>query len=449
MIEACLKRKIVFKFLKEYKQKKWNSIIPSLLEIGILYLYNTFKKSFFFEEDLLEIIENMKSKMINSMIIPFDKTQLRNNYQLDKKNLSLNNRNSHRSFSKKSKNINELNIFTSDTLNNRLINFYNKTSRVTPKNKLIKKVETEENLIPNKFKKFWKLDKTMNNQNNNINKINNKNVTNVQSINYNTIDINNTYRSNKTFLSYNNSILLNNSTEIEYIKVNKAEKMKRLKTDQMTINNSNNNKTYIKDMNNDIISKIDGINKNLRIQKINNFKQEDLLLNDYNKSNTKRQLEKKCLYTNNFFLNKQKYYSSNKSNLPYSKNNNDLNSMLKSKKLKNLYNKFNLKKITNKDIRNKQFLKLQKTEIKNNYDDIESDNIENINDININNTIRNTTNISIDVSKYNLINLNEKNNTINYNSLKSEKSFKNKTFINDPNFFVKVRKNKRKVFKKF
>ena len=256
MIEACLKRKIVFKFLKEYKQKKWNSIIPSLLEIGILYLYNTFKKSFFFEEDLLEIIENMKSKMINSMIIPFDKTQLRNNYQLDKKNLSLNNRNSHRSFSKKSKNINELNIFTSDTLNNRLINFYNKTSRVTPKNKLIKKVETEENLIPNKFKKFWKLDKTINNQNNNINKINNKNVTNVQSINYNTIDINNTYRSNKTFLSYNNSILLNNSTEIEYIKVNKAEKMKRLKTDQMTINNSNNNKTYIKDMNNDIISKI-------------------------------------------------------------------------------------------------------------------------------------------------------------------------------------------------
>ena len=449
MIEACLKRKIVFKFLKEYKQKKWNSIIPSLLEIGILYLYNTFKKSFFLEEDLLEIIENMKSKIINSMIIPFDKTQLRNNYQLDKKNLSLNNRNSHRSFSKKSKNINELNIFTSDTLNNRLINFYNKTSRVTPKNKLIKKVETEENLIDNKFKKFWKLDKTINNQNNNINKINNKNVTNVQSINYNTIDINNTYRSNKTFLSYNNSILLNNSTEIEYIKVNKAEKMKRLKTDQITINNSNNNKTYIKDMNNDIISKIDGINKNLRIQKINNFKQEDLLLNDYNKSNTKRQLEKKCLYTNNFFLNKQKYYSSNKSNLPYSKNNNDLNSMIKSKKLKNLYNKFNLKKITNKDIRNKQFLKLQKTEIKNNYDDIESDNIENINDININNTIRNTTNISIDVSKYNLINLNEKNNTINYNSLKSEKSFKIKTFINDPNFFVKVRKNKRKVFKKF
>ncbi len=113
-------------------------------------------------------------------------------------------------------------------------------------------------MIPNKFKKFWKLDKTINNQNNN-NKINNKNVTNVQSINYNTIDINNTYRSNKTFLSYNNSIVLNNSTEIEYIKVNKAEKMKRLKTDQITINNSNNNKTYIKDMNNDIISKIDGI----------------------------------------------------------------------------------------------------------------------------------------------------------------------------------------------
>ena len=235
MIEACLKRKIVFKFLKEYKQKKWNSIIPSLLEIGILYLYNTFKKSFFLEEDLLEIIENMKSKIINSMIIPFDKTQLRNNYQLDKKNLSLNNRNSHKSFSKKSKNINELNIFTSDNLNNRLINFYNKTSRVTPKNKLIKKVETEENLIPNKFKKFWKLDKTINNQNNNINKINNKNVTNVQSINYNTIDINNTYRSNKTFLSYNNSILLNNSTEINPLMAEFIIQMDKMASDIILI----------------------------------------------------------------------------------------------------------------------------------------------------------------------------------------------------------------------
>jgi hypothetical protein len=62
MIESCLKRNIVNKFLKKYKPKKWNSIIPSLLEIGILYLHNTYKILLYSEDDLSKIIEKLKFK---------------------------------------------------------------------------------------------------------------------------------------------------------------------------------------------------------------------------------------------------------------------------------------------------------------------------------------------------------------------------------------------------
>ena len=83
--------------------------------------------------------------------------------------------------------------------------------------------------------------------------------------------------------------MLDNSNEIEYIKVNKAENMKRLKDVQINIQNSNINQTYSKDMNNDIFFQMNKINKTARIQKINSFKQEDLLLTDYNQRNTKRE----------------------------------------------------------------------------------------------------------------------------------------------------------------
>ena len=76
--------------------------------------------------------------------------------------------------------------------------------------------------------------------------------------------------------------------------------MKRLKDDQINIQNSNINQTYSKDMNNDIFFQMNKINKTARIQKINSFKQEDLLLTDYNQRKTKRDLENKYLYTNNF-----------------------------------------------------------------------------------------------------------------------------------------------------
>ena len=52
MIEACLKSKIISKFLKNYKEKKWNTIIPSLLEIAILYLSNSINKIYYSENYL-------------------------------------------------------------------------------------------------------------------------------------------------------------------------------------------------------------------------------------------------------------------------------------------------------------------------------------------------------------------------------------------------------------
>lgn len=48
--------------MKNYKQKKWSTIIPSLIEISILNLYNSFKKLLFSEEELFLIIENLKIK---------------------------------------------------------------------------------------------------------------------------------------------------------------------------------------------------------------------------------------------------------------------------------------------------------------------------------------------------------------------------------------------------
>ena len=69
MLELCSKNKIIFNFLKNYKQKKWNNIIPSLLEIAILNLYTSFKRFIFSEEDLSLIIENLKSKYNSSLFI--------------------------------------------------------------------------------------------------------------------------------------------------------------------------------------------------------------------------------------------------------------------------------------------------------------------------------------------------------------------------------------------
>ena len=139
MIEACLKSKIINKFLNNYNEKKWNTIIPSLLEIAILYLSNSINKTFYSEKDLSDIIKKLFS---NSNKI----NKFRNKYKFEIYDCFLGRRNSHRSFSKKAKNINELNVYTNYKIYNKIIHYYNRSSEATPVKRLINYNETEGSL---------------------------------------------------------------------------------------------------------------------------------------------------------------------------------------------------------------------------------------------------------------------------------------------------------------
>ena len=60
MLEACLRNKIINDFLKNYKKSRWQKLIPSLIEIAILNLNSSFHTVFFSEEDIHNIIEELK-----------------------------------------------------------------------------------------------------------------------------------------------------------------------------------------------------------------------------------------------------------------------------------------------------------------------------------------------------------------------------------------------------
>ena len=60
MLEACLGNKVIRDFLKHYKQSRWQKLIPSLIEIAILNLNSSFHTLFFSEEDINNIIQELK-----------------------------------------------------------------------------------------------------------------------------------------------------------------------------------------------------------------------------------------------------------------------------------------------------------------------------------------------------------------------------------------------------
>ena len=60
MLETCLRNKVIRDFLNLYKQSRWKELIPSLIEIAILNLNSSFKTLFFSEEDIHNIIEELK-----------------------------------------------------------------------------------------------------------------------------------------------------------------------------------------------------------------------------------------------------------------------------------------------------------------------------------------------------------------------------------------------------
>ena len=65
MLEACLRNKVIRDFLNLYKQARWKKLIPSLIEIAILNLNSSFNTLFFSEEDIHNIIEDLKINQSN------------------------------------------------------------------------------------------------------------------------------------------------------------------------------------------------------------------------------------------------------------------------------------------------------------------------------------------------------------------------------------------------
>lgn len=413
--------------MKNYKQKEWNIIIPKLLEIAILNLYDTYKKTFFSKEDLSEIIKILLNNEKISNVIND------NNFYISERVYKR--KNSHRSFPKYIKNINELNIYTNYNIDNKIIHLCNRSSVEKPIKRLINTIETEGSLQKNKFKKFLKSDKNLNK--NSINEKNNNNI-----INYNTIDISNIYEPEKSYLNINKCILLDNSNEKEYIKVNKVEKLKKnnINVEDLHINNINN--TYIKDINYPNNNKIDRIVENSKIRLFNNFKTKEINIINSNK-------DKDNKYNENY------YFPSENNSIIYKPNKTDteVNSVTSAKKIKikTKNNKINMKKIIINEFKNKYFSnikddiffekneKLYKNKIlmknKMNFND------ENINDISSNYIHSNRNIIPKNKRKFGLKTKN-KCNIINYNSFNSDFNSNKRKSLNNPDFFIKTSKKR-------
>ena len=80
MLETCLRNKVIRDFLNLYKQSCWKKLIPSLIEIAILNLNSSFNTLFFSEEDIFNIIKELKinqNKKYTLLNEPKPKMQIR------------------------------------------------------------------------------------------------------------------------------------------------------------------------------------------------------------------------------------------------------------------------------------------------------------------------------------------------------------------------------------
>lgn len=337
MIEICLKHKIIFDFLKNYKQKKWNTIIPSLIEISILNLYNSFKKSLFSEEELLLIIENLKIKNSKSHSVlkelnhkeetlkKINDESYDNGIRLLRKKLKLNLndkseelKESYISYTKKARNINQLNIYTND---NKRINIYNKSNKstdFTPAQTLTNYNETETEQTESKFR---------NNMNNNLNYNNKLN----KSFQFKFRD-DNLIKGNKPDKIKNQFKTINNNFDIQLIENNQKDNLDYININDKyqskfniynninhNINYSlsidNNNKKYIKVHKNNSNNKIKkyNIGEKLNINKDNYYTNKRKEMNSngiYKKQNEKnRVINNKSNNISSFTLHHNNYYT--------------------------------------------------------------------------------------------------------------------------------------------
>ena len=60
MLETCLNNKTIRQFLLNYEQRRWKKLVPSLIEIAILNLNSSFHTIIFSEEDIDNILNDLK-----------------------------------------------------------------------------------------------------------------------------------------------------------------------------------------------------------------------------------------------------------------------------------------------------------------------------------------------------------------------------------------------------
>ena len=61
MLETCLNNKTIRDFLNNYETSRWKQLVPSLIEIAILNLNSSFNTVIFSEEDIKNIIAELKT----------------------------------------------------------------------------------------------------------------------------------------------------------------------------------------------------------------------------------------------------------------------------------------------------------------------------------------------------------------------------------------------------
>lgn len=428
MLEICLKHKIIYDFLKNYKEEKWNIIIPSLLEIAILKLYSSFEKYFFSEKDLLLINKKLKSSQkyptINSISNGTLKI-IKNNYSLDRdtdigqfrKYLELNNlqnqSNSNRSFSKKAININELNIYNN---RNKSICF-NETNSLSSFNMLMNYKKTKSDK-----KNIIRITR--------LNKDNYYNKNNLDENDYN-IKVNSNYKAINNYVT--NSIYFN---KMNYLNNNFGKKnisKKEVIKNKFNLN-ENNNYTQKK-----IIKSSSSLNDNSSLYEQPERKNSEIIntkgINRYNnniininKSNISKKLFKE-LKINKFEIIKRNF---NKHILFY----------------RNIKNGYKFKQKTINDISN-----TDRNNTDRNIDDIKY--LENNIDLSKNNTTENLKNyhtINTDILKKRIIPpsklINNKKKIINYNYFNSNINTKNSISLIDHLLFKRVNPSEKIFFKK-
>ena len=64
MLENCLRHKIIRDFLKNYTEKRWKDIIPSLIQIGILNLQKSFNRIVFTIDELKMVLHHLQISQI-------------------------------------------------------------------------------------------------------------------------------------------------------------------------------------------------------------------------------------------------------------------------------------------------------------------------------------------------------------------------------------------------